>query len=1323
MNFPILQDNELYAISYDQSYNLYTSSIYNQIDWFWMSIKKLKKGDLFMLGGNFILPDWLQGNKLIAEIEAALSRGANIILIITRFYVGGYNQNGQCFQNGCSPNPDDSLKWKCPDTKGNDPSLQDVLYTWGCFSSNYIGKLKGVTVVDLPDKHNNNPYSHCKLISFFYKSDNTMSVFHGSANLDTNKGGHSQNEVGWGYMCKLSEPFAQYLVFREIDILLLYQRYYLDSNGKTQAIGIDEAVNIIQPFKTGTEPPTLPMKIKTFRFCGPKMCFAKDEENTYKCGTTDQQRPFYCKSNNEKWVYGIDYDVEIMVGLTPGKITNLPNWDTKGFPSYYPDHVDLLAQMIDEGTYFKSTILSQGIDQSPYSIPQRYRDSLQKFLSAGKKWFQIQASPTVNQLNTSFGSFVSTLKNSNNLYFRNFCVNKGWGNDISERTHEKFYMNDKSVMYSSGHPENTHLEGPIINECIIINNAPNFHNYAETFFNYEWIFGTCPYTIQYSSPPYAAPTDPTTDFIYCSNSKNQIPGTICCMGDMSRVIDNYNVASLEKLDLCKNTCSTAQLCDPTTGICSDKPVAPDSKYSCIKNTCVKDDNGTMSFDDCKAQCNTNYGKSCKNSFDCSDNLYCINNSCQKYQIPNNNNKNNSNTSLIISLIILLSIISFIYFYKKNQTINKFRMQILISLSLLFTILIVFLLKEYIHTEDSTKYSCINNKCIIDTNGILSKEDCEKKCIKPPPPKFSQLKGLSGDGLCYGPQNSYPYSKKINSISSLDACQNLCETESNCVGLNYSLDGQVCTLYSKNKLDGYDPTSPNWKDTYSFPTYSSPYICPYPIQIVANCRNDFPDSCTKITDNSVCFVKNDNTKENYIDYTIKVGKEDGLKAQVVVSNPYIPSYSLSKIKNSFYYWFIDLINAADKFLIICNVYNTLGKYQSDDPEDYQSLIHICIINALKRGINIKIIVTAGDQQECVESVFNQILYKPYIQNKQLTVTSLGFFHDKIYVSDKKAYIGGQNMSGSSSVDFGISFSVDSPLYNDVLMRANNIASYFYKSPLNFEYTATSPFIDSNGTQYFIAVSPTWPICSQQPYRFPQGPCTTIPKNPTGTYQELTYNNMKKNWETVTGTGNVSYERNQVLNLVNNSQKFIILTNYEWSFFGDVASVTGYDLELRDSILNAAERNIDINIWMNNSVISESKNAGNTVCNMLRCPEGIEFINKLTSYNNVKIHWWYNGDKNDNSTICHTLHSKIYYSDWGLLVSSSNYTPSYFQATSDTGLCAIFNIAPPEWISVGVQNVIDILKTYPKCDNKTGNFDGVGACIKCPDSYSCVNNCMS
>jgi len=109
--------------------------------------------------------------------------------------------------------------------------------------------------------------------------------------------------------------------------------------------------------------------------------------------------------------------------------------------------------------------------------------------------------------------------------------------------------------------------------------------------------------------------------------------------------------------------------------------------------------------------------------------------------------------------------------------------------------------------------------------------------------------------------------------------------------------------------------------------------------------------------------------------------------------------------------------------------------------------------------------------------------------------------------------------------------------------------------------------------------------------------------------------------------------------------------------------------------------------------------------------------------------------------------MYYSDYVFLISSSNMTPSYFGGTHD-GYSRSFSFFSPKWISVGVKNIIDILKDHSTstykgqkytCDNDEPNFqtksynnndlchtkDGnvfcKNACAQCGDNTygSCVN----
>jgi hypothetical protein len=457
--------------------------------------------------------------------------------------------------------------------------------------------------------------------------------------------------------------------------------------------------------------------------------------------------------------------------------------------------------------------------------------------------------------------------------------------------------------------------------------------------------------------------------------------------------------------------------------------------------------------------------------------------------------------------------------------------------------------------------------------------------------------------------------------------------------------------------------------------------------------------------------------------VKIGSPDSCKAQIVISNPYI-RYNTLTTPNTFYYWFLDLLNSATEFIILCNTYITLGKYISDDSSDVQSAIAVAYVNAAKRGVQIKFVVTAGDQNTvCARAMVAEI--NKYSSDKnRATISTIGFFHDKLYISDKKAYIGGQNASGPSSIDFGISFSSDSPLYPDILSRANNIYTSYY-TDLIFKYNADTPFVDQAGTKYFIAVSPTTPSCPAIPGKmFPQAECPNLQKNSTGFYTKFMYDTVGKKWYYGTGTTVVSYERSHLLNVIRNSTKFLTITNYEVSFFGDMMSNTGYDSEFQASLLEAAKRGVVINIWMNNQLIQqESKYYNQTTCTLLRCNEGNDWIKSLVAYKNVKISWWYNPDKDSKDWYaCSTLHAKIYYSDWGVLISSSNYTPVYYSNTSDTGLCVIFSGNPPDWISTGIQNVIDLLSSNKTCNNTDPNFNGLHGCASCA-SLSCNPVCMS
>jgi hypothetical protein len=651
-----------------------------------------------------------------------------------------------------------------------------------------------------------------------------------------------------------------------------------------------------------------------------------------------------------------------------------------------------------------------------------------------------------------------------------------------------------------------------------------------------------------------------------------------------------------------------------------------------------------------------------------------------------------------------------------------------------------------------KNLCKNVKCV---NGVCDPKD--GKCYKLG--SFKNVEGLSGQGFCYAEKNNFPYYKIINN-KTLDECKALCSQDKNCPAISYNKNNSQCIVHSFSSK-GNIKASTDWKPYMEkrFPTYASPwYGCPvgkkmhraYENIPGTYCRPLFPGSCANAKTGPVtgvsCWKKVTKREEHYEDPNkVLTAPEDDVHCQVVVSDPFIPSYNLIWEKNSFYEWVYDLINEANKYITIVNVYITLGQYKSDDPEDYQSAIHIALLKALKRGVIVYFVSWWTDQTYCQAAIRQQPGFAPYLKNKTLRLINTGFFfHDKLYISDQKAYIGGQNFSGSSSVDFGISFSKDSPLYPDLLQRSEYFASKG-QIPLNFKYTADNPFIARDGTKYFIALSPVYPICwgkqpGHNPFAKPKPTYDPFPQNacdfsqaPVGPYANK-------------ANSKVSYEWNHIINLIKNARKFLRFTSYDWSFFGDILSEVGYDQTMADVIMEAADRGVEIDFWFNGDPFTETVMLGSATCDFNRCQQGKAYIEQLKTHKNVKIHWWYQRPAALQFSQCYLLHAKIYYSDWGILVSSSNFTPNYFGSTSDTGFCAIYDGKIPEWISTGLENTFNILNNHKTvkswdrkktflCDNTEPNFqivnqDGKPACrwqklASDPTGapvYLCYNACM-
>jgi len=438
----------------------------------------------------------------------------------------------------------------------------------------------------------------------------------------------------------------------------------------------------------------------------------------------------------------------------------------------------------------------------------------------------------------------------------------------------------------------------------------------------------------------------------------------------------------------------------------------------------------------------------------------------------------------------------------------------------------------------------------------------------------------------------------------------------------------------------------------------------------------------------------------------------------------------------------------------------------------------LINALKRGVKITV-VSVGPKPKPLYPDFTQ-----YVTSGKLIFINIkrkdsdlytGFFHDKIYLSENEAYVGGQNQSGSGVIDCGVSVSAETPLYQDILRKTNYLSSQMI-IPLTFSYTSKNPW-KYQDNEYFITVSPYFPLCSNKQNCttkgktfcnisnclcnnttsvlksqeggcvFPQQQCP-IPSQPVGPYPVGTMNKS---------AGKVSYGWHQIRDIITKAKKFITITNFEWSMYGgQFGPAPGMDWTFADAIQKAVERGVSVNLWLYNSPMSAgakgNTNANvvsqgpstfcgyNPMCNLFRCEESASWFETMNKNKNFNMHWWYQrpADPVWNND-CKILHAKINYSDYGLLITSANFTPTYLGTISNTGFAAIFdNHSPPTWIkrALGEQgdsgDFFEILKTQSKtgkslCDNgPTSNFqttasDGTNLCQQgtCMGDPTCLS----
>jgi hypothetical protein len=402
----------------------------------------------------------------------------------------------------------------------------------------------------------------------------------------------------------------------------------------------------------------------------------------------------------------------------------------------------------------------------------------------------------------------------------------------------------------------------------------------------------------------------------------------------------------------------------------------------------------------------------------------------------------------------------------------------------------------------------------------------------------------------------------------------------------------------------------------------------------------------------------------------------------------------------------------------------------------------MVDALNRGVSLTIVtssVAATDEVACdrfMEQPFTAGINPALLRNStKFHHLKVGyFFHDKIYISDQEGYIGGQNLSGSSSIDFGVTILRGSPLYGDLKQRAG----YFVGGAngaapaMNFKYTATNPYVDpTSKAEYFLGLSPFSPTCGTK-----GGAGVRASMSPVFPQAGMSLSGMYKSVGPYDNAGSVSYEWMHLHDLIKNARKFIRITNFDFSFFGSSLSQAGYDVDIANAINAAVSNHVKVEMWIHNAPMADSMPMDpSSTCGMVTCQHTSDLLKTWTATGYFAINYWYSQPYSEGFPPCKILHAKIYYSDYGLLVSSSNFVPDYWCRTPDTALCVKYSGgAVPDWISQGVENCFSILesnktvsssgKNYACGHESTPNIDQDGApCGVINGVYVCASTCAS
>ncbi len=472
------QKGELYGNFVSQEYNGYycqstQAYLTRHLDWLYQSIAALEEGDVWLVSGDFIF-----FGSILDSVEAALSRGAMVIMTTIRFNVGGRDAEGNCYSCGSQGTP-----FACDDV-----STEGTLYgSWACAPSNQqLQVLLGYPNffnLELPTYLPIGP--HLKTQSFYLASSGRASIYTGSLNLDERILESNIGEIGIGWVAPLTDDFAQFHLMRDTNFLTMLEGYF--SN-------VPVTSTYLQKLVIGAWPKQ-PILVPTVYFNGPNYCDAN-----WGCQAvgprTDSKT---CGTSTETWNVSVDSNVSFTFGVDPAPGTApIQNWGTTGWNSGIPYGLDLLTSLYDGSTVFVKTIihsqmLENGNSGGQWDMVPALETSIHAALQRGVNWFCME---NANGWETSTGNtLIQRIKQSSTEWPHMFAkvVSLCGVSPVDPLTHAKIYMSDKALLLSSSHGNNVQYASTTLNEDLLITGAPGILQYFNNYYTYYWNFcGTYP---------------------------------------------------------------------------------------------------------------------------------------------------------------------------------------------------------------------------------------------------------------------------------------------------------------------------------------------------------------------------------------------------------------------------------------------------------------------------------------------------------------------------------------------------------------------------------------------------------------------------------------------------------------------------------------------------------------------------------------------------------------------------------------------------------------------------------------------------------------